>query len=116
LFSDSAFREVVRDNKDYYFQGTIAELFGVGFQFTSRAPYLSSSGSNNGVTTVEQTIIAAENAYGVTAWMLNDFDIVYTGPGGWGDEWATRNALTWKHQMATVRLNENWLIRVESAR
>lgn len=116
FFADSTFREVVRDSKDYYFQGTIAELFGVGFDFSSRAPSVSNSGSNNAVTTLDQTIITAANAYGVTAWMMNDFDIVYTGPGGWGDEWATRNALTWKHQMKAVILNQNWLRRIESAR
>jgi N4-gp56 family major capsid protein len=116
LFADTAFREVVRYNKDYYFTGTIAELFGVGFQFTSKAPTLTSSGSNNAVSTVEQTIILSENATGITAWKMSDFDIVYTGPGGWGDEWAVRHALTWKHSMKAVRLNETWLIRVESAR
>lgn len=116
MFADSAFREVVRYQKDYYFTGTIAEIFGVGFQFTSIAPTVPNSGSNNAVTTVEQTIIMAENGAGVTAWMLKDFDMVYTGPGGWGDEWAVRHAMAWKHQMKAVILNQNWVIRLESAR
>jgi hypothetical protein len=47
---------------------------------------------------------------------MDDFDIVYTGPGGWGDEWATRHAMTWKYVFKSVILNQNWLVRLESAR
>ena len=48
--------------------------------------------------------------------MLDDFDIVYTPPGGFNDEWAVRHALTWKFMFKSVILNQNWLLRLESAR
>jgi len=117
LLKDSTFREVVsRSSKDYYFTATIAEYLGIGYQFTSMAPTIGSSGSNNTVTTLEQSIVVGAMSYGITKWMLNDYDIVYTGPGGHGDEWANRHALTWKYNFKSVILNNSWMYRLESAR
>lgn len=116
LMKDSAFRSAIQFQKDYLFTGTIAELFGVAFQFSSLAPTVTNSGSNNAVANVEQTIIVGSNSYGITKWMLNDYDIVYTKPGGWGDEWAVKHAMTWKYMFKSVILNQNWLLRLESSR
>lgn len=117
LLQDSTFREVVsRSSRDYYFTATIAEYLGLGFQFSSMAPTISNSGSNNAVTTLEQTIIVADMSYGITKWMLDDYDIVYTAPGGHGDEWSVTHALTWKFMFKSVILNNNWMYRLESAR
>ena len=116
LMQDGNFMEVVRSRKDYYFTGTIAELFAVGFQFSSMAPKVADSGSNNALSYVEQTIITGANAYGITKWMLNDYDLVYTPPGGWGDEWKNKHGLAWKHAFKAVILNQNWILRLESAR
>ena len=116
LMKDTAFQTAVAQQKDYIFTCTIAELYGVRFHFTSMAPTVSNSGSNNAVSKVEQTMIIGANAFGVTKWMLNDYDLVYTAPGGWGDEWAVRHALTWKYAMKAVRLNETFMLRLESAR
>lgn len=117
MLQDSTFREVVsRSSRDYYFTATIAEYLGLGFQFSSMAPTISSSGSNNAVSTVEQTIVVGAMSYGITKWMLNDYDIVYTSPGGHGDEWANKHALTWKYNFKSVILNQNWMYRLESAR
>ncbi len=116
MMADTGFREVVRYNKDYYFTGTLAEIYGVGFQFSSMAPTVTDSGSNNAIGNVEQTIILADGCAGVTKWMLDDYDLVYTAPGGWGDEWKNKHGLAWKMQMKAVVLNQNWLLRLETAR
>ena len=116
LMRDTTFQNAIQFQKKYIFTGTIAELYGVRFDFTSRAATTSDGGSASQIATLDQTIITGDNAYGKTAWMLDDFDIVYTKPGGFGDEWAVRNALTWKFNFKSVILNQNWLLRLESAR
>lgn len=116
MMKDTAFQSAIQFQKPYLFSGTIAELYGVRFAFTSRAPTSTSGGSASQIANIEQTIITGDNAYGKTAWMLDDYDIIYTGPGGWGDEWAVRHALAWKFIHKAVILNQNWLVRLESSR
>ena len=116
LFRDSVFQNAIQFQKKYMFTGTIAEIFGIGFSFSSMAPSVADSGSNNAVSNIEQTIITGANAYGITKWMMNDFDIIYTPPGGHGDEWANKHKLTWKHVFKSVILNANWIYRLETAR
>lgn len=116
LMKDTAFQNAVQFQKPYIFTGTIAELYGCRFVGTQNAPTVSDSGSNNTVATVEQTLIFGNGAYGVTHWMQDDYDLVYTGPGGWGDEYANRHALTWKFVGKAVILNQSWMLRLESAR
>jgi N4-gp56 family major capsid protein len=116
LMKDTAFQNAIQTQKNYIFTGTITELYGIRFNWTSRAATTSNGGSASQISTIEQTIITGDNAYGKTAWMMNDFDIVYTKPGGWGDEWATRHALTWKYVFKSVILNQSWLVRLESSR
>jgi hypothetical protein len=113
---DTAFQSAIQFQKPYIFSGTIAELFGIRFGFTSRAATSSNGGSASQIATIEQTLVLGDNALGKTAWMLDDFDMVYTGPGGWGDEWAVRHALTWKFVFKSVILNQNWMVRLESSR
>lgn len=116
LMKDTAFQNAIQFQKEYIFTGVIAELYGCRFVATENAPTVSSSGSNNAVNNIEQTLIFGANAYGVTYWMKDDYDLIYTPPGGWGDEWANRNALTWKFAGKAVILNQSWLLRLESAR
>lgn len=116
LMKDTAFQSAIQFQKPYIFTGTIAELYGVRFTFSSRAATTTNGGSASQIATIDQTIITGDNAYGKTAWMLDDFDIVYTPPGGYGDEWAVRHALTWKFMFKSVILNQSWLLRLESAR
>lgn len=116
LMKDAAFQAAIAQQKDYIFKGTIAELYGCRFVGTENAPTVASSGSNNAVSTVEQTLIFGADAFGVTYWMADDYDMVYTPPGGHGDEWATKHALTWKFSGKAVVLNQAWMLRLESAR
>lgn len=116
LFRDSVLQSAIQFQKPYMFKGTIAEIYGCRFVGTENAPTVSNSGSNNAVASVEQTLIVADGAYGVTHWMMDDYDIIYTGPGGFGDEWKVRNALTWKMVHKAVILNQSWMLRLESSR
>lgn len=116
LMKDAAFQSAIQFQKPYIFTGTIAELYGIRFNFSSRAATTSNGGSASQIATIEQTIITGDNAYGKTAWMLDDYDIVYTPPGGHSDQYSTRNALTWKFMFKSVILNQSWLIRLESSR
>lgn len=116
LFKDSVLQAAIQFQKNYMFIGTIAEMYGFRFVGTENAPTVANSGSNNAVGNVEQTLIAAKGGYGVTYWLMNDYDVIYTPPGGWNDEWANRHALTWKFVGKAVILNQNWLYRLESSR
>lgn len=116
LMKDTAFQSAIQFQKPYIFTGTIAELYGVRFTFSSRAATTTNGGSASQIATIDQTIITGDNAYGKTAWMLDDYDIVYTPPGGHGDEWSVKHSLTWKFMFKAVILNQSWLVRLESAR
>jgi N4-gp56 family major capsid protein len=116
LFRDSVFQTAIQFQKNYMFDATIAEIFGIRFDFSSRAGTTSNGGSASQIATIDQTIVTGDNAYGTTAWMLNDYDLVYTPPGGHSDAWAVRNLLTWKFMHKAVILNQNWVCRLESSR
>lgn len=116
LFRDSVLQSAMQFQKDYMFTGTLAEVYGLRFVASDLAPTVTNSGSNNAVGNVEQTLIFGDGAYGVTSWAKSDYDLIYTGPGGWGDEYKTRNALTWTFSGKTVILNQSWMVRLESAR
>lgn len=116
LMKDEAFRNAVQFQKDSMFTGEIAKYMGFRIVETPQAPSLTSSGSNNAVSNVEQIIAIGDMAYGVTTWMMNDFDLIYTSPGGHGDEYAVLNKLAWKFYYKPVILNQSWIYRLEAAR
>lgn len=118
LMKDTAFREATRylakDNS--LFTGEVANIDGVRFVRTSTAPSVSSSGSNNSVAKIEQTIILGEHAYGIARLLPGDFDVVVTQPGGHGDEFKVKTSLAWKAYLKAVILNQSFMRRLESAR
>ncbi len=116
LMKDSTFQNAVQFQKDYIFTGEIAKLYGMRFLESSLAPSVADSGSNNAVSVVEQTIAIGDMSFGVTTWLLDDYDMIYTPPGGHGDEYAALNKLTWKMYYKPVILNQSWLARLEHSR
>lgn len=118
LMKDTAFREATRylakDNS--IFTGEIANIDGVRFVRTSTAPSVSSSGSNNSVANVEQSIILGEGAYGIARLLPGDFDVVITPPGGHGDEYKVKTSIAWKVYLKAVILQQTFMRRLESAR
>jgi len=116
LLTDSSFRELInRQRPEDLYKGKLGTLAGIDFWMSQVAPTLSSSGSASSVTTVEQTLVFAEGAYGVSKILFDNFDIVYTAPGGHGDEYKTKHKLTWKASMKAVILQDLWMTRIESA-
>jgi len=117
LLTDTAFRDLVEHSraKDE-FAGHLGSLGGVDFFVTTHAPSIADSGSASSVGYVEQTLIVGEGAYGVTKILYDNFDIIYTAPGGHGDEWKNKHKLTWKAAMKAVILDENNMVRLESSR
>jgi len=118
MMKDTAFREATRylakDNS--LFTGEVANVDGVRFVRTSTAPSLTNSGSNNAVASIEQTIILGSGAYGIARLLPGDFDVVITPPGGHGDEYKVKTAMTWKAYMKAVILQQTYMRRLESAR
>lgn len=98
------------------FSGRIGTLGGVDFWMSQYAPTVSLAGSASAIATVDQTLVFGEGAYGVSKIMFSDFDIIYTAPGGHGDEWKNKHKLTWKAAMKAVILEDLAMVRIESAR
>lgn len=116
LLTDSSFRELINQQRgEDLYKGKLGTLAGIDFWMSQVAPTLSNSGSASSVSTVEQTLVFAEGAYGVSKIMFDNFDIVYTAPGGHGDEYKTKHKLTWKASMKAVILQDLWMTRIESA-
>ena len=116
LLTDSSFRELINQQRpEDLYKGKLGTLAGIDFWMSQVAPNVSNGGSASSVATIEQTIVCGEGAYGVSKILFDNFDIVYTAPGGHGDEWKTKHKLTWKASMKAVILNDEWLVRIESA-
>lgn len=122
LLSDSTFRDLVEHNHaEQVMKGKIGVIDNVEFYVSPLAPYVANSGSASSVSKVHQTLIFAEGAYGVAKIMFDNFDIIYTAPGNGkgqgahGDEWANKHKLTWKAAFKAVILNDDWMVRLESA-
>jgi len=118
LMKDSAFREATRylAKDNMIFTGEIANIDGVRFVVTSTAPSRSSSGSASSVSNVEQSIVIGDGAYGIARLLPGDFEVVVTPPGGHGDEYKVKTAITWKAYLKAVILNQTFIRRLESAR
>lgn len=118
LMKDTAFREAVRylAKDSSLFTGEVANIDGVRFVRTSTAPSVSSTGSNNSIASLEQTIILGEGAYGIARLLPGDFDVVVTPPGGHGDEYKVKTSIAWKVYLKAVILQQTYMRRLESAR
>lgn len=116
LLKNSDFRDAVQMQKDSMFTGVLCTIDNIAFHATSTAPTVSNAGSASSVSTVDQTIIVGEGAYGVSKLLPNNFQVVVTPPGGHGDEYKVKTAITWKAYFKAVILDQSRMIRVETAR
>jgi len=116
LLKNTAFREAVRYQKDSLFTGELCTIDGIKFIVTSTAPTVSNGGSASSVATIDQSIVVGQGAYGIARLMPGDFQVVVTPPGGHGDEYKVKTAITWKSYLKSVILNQNWMRRIETAR
>lgn len=116
LLKNSAFRDAVRYQKDSLFTGELCSIDGIRFVVTSTAPTVTNGGSASSVATIDQSIVVGKGAYGIARLMPGDFQVIVTPPGGHGDEFKVKTAITWKSYLKAIRLNENFMRRVETAR
>lgn len=95
---------------DDLYNGETGKLYGVRFLRTTQAPVLTNSGSAG--TEVYQTMFFGQEAFGVSD--LQDMETIVDSP-------SPRSTLKlysdvgWKAAFAAARLNENFMVRVESA-
>ena len=118
LMKNTAFREATRylGKENSLFTGEVANIDGTRFVRTSTAPSRANSGTNSSLAYVEQSIVIGDGGYGIARLLPGDFDVVVTPPGGHGDEFKVKTAITWKAYLKAVILNQNWIRRLESAR
>ncbi|MCL4483400.1 MAG: N4-gp56 family major capsid protein [Bacteroidetes bacterium] len=116
LLENSSFRNAVQLRKDSLFTGELVDVGGVRFVVTSTAPTVTNQGSQSTVATIDQSIVLGDGAVGIARLMPGDFKVVVTPPGGHGDEYAVKTSIAWKCYLKAVRLIEEWMYRVETAR
>lgn len=118
LMKDTAFREATRylAKDNMLFTGEVATIDGIRFVVTSTAPSVSTTGSNNSIANLEQSIILGDGAYGIARLMPGDFDVIVTPPGGHGDEYKVKTSIAWKAYLKSVILQQTYMRRLESAR
>lgn len=118
LMKDTAFREAVRylAKGSTMFTGELVSVDGTRFVVTSTAPVVSSTGSNNSIASLDQSIILGDGAYGIARLLPGDFDVVVTPPGGHGDEYKVKTSMAWKVYLKAVILQQTYMRRLESAR
>lgn len=118
LMKDSAFREATRylAKSNMLFTGELVTVDSTRFVVTSTAPTVTSTGSNNSIANLEQSIVTGEGAHGIARLLPGDFDVVVTPPGGHGDEYKVKTSMAWKVYLKAVILQQSFMRRLESAR
>lgn len=92
------------------YQGETGEMYGVKFLRSSNAPILTNSGSAG--TEVYKTLFFGEEAFGVTD--LMDVKMIVNNPSK-NSALELYADLGWKTKFASVVLNDNFMVSLESA-
>lgn len=98
------------------FEGEIGKMYGVKYVETTKAPIFA--GEGDGGTDVYGTLVIGANAYGVpdiSGSSRPETIVKALGSGGTSDPLDQRGTVGWKAYLATVRLDELCILRVESA-
>lgn len=118
LLNDSDFKNFgqhaqPRDASNVLVSGDATDYLGMRFVMTSRAKVYASLGLSG--ADVYATVIVGNQAYGVTELDTQNLRTYYEplGSAGAGDPLHQRSTLGFKCAFAAVRLNENFLLRVE---
>ena len=97
------------------FEGEIGKVAGVRFVQSSEAHIISGEGCPSGLA-VFQTMVIAENAYGVTEITGGGLQTIVKqkGSAGTGDPLDQRSSVGWKAMKTAERLVEQYMVRIES--
>lgn len=106
-FANTVYRQAapVKGNENY--KGRIVSFMGVTFVTSNNIPTIAST------ATVHTSYIFGQDAYAVSD--LQTLQMYKDGPGTTADPLHQKMTLGWKVGMKSVMLNQNWLVRLESA-
>jgi len=110
LLQDTKFFEATRyAASDRLFKGEVGKYFNCVFV---RAESLATFSST---VTVYPTFVIGQFAYGMTK--LQGLKVIHHAPGsaGTADAMNTKRTVAWKMSFKAVIMNNNWMVRIESA-
>lgn len=109
LMADSTFANTVyrQTGKNEFYKGAISTFAGVTFVRSNNIPTIAST------ATVHTTYVFGKNAYAVSD--LQSLSMYKEGPGSVSDPLHQKMTLGWKVGFKSVILNNNFMVRIESA-
>jgi len=121
LFNDTLIQNALqygglRGDTNPLFTGSIFDYSGIRLQRTSNARVFQSS-ANASSTAVYATVVIGEEAYGEVKFGSDNVRLVVQGIGSAGaaDPLRQYGTVGWKASYGVVRLNENFLVRIETS-
>lgn len=109
LMADADFKAAVQYDdarKDLYSGQVIGRWMGVEVRRSNVIPTIAST------TTVHTSYLVGRNAYAMTT--LQNLEVYVEGSGGNADPLHQRKTIGWKVAFKAARLNENFMVRIES--
>ena len=109
LMADSDFKAAVQYDqarKDLYAGQVIGQWMGIEVRRSNVIPTIAST------TTVHTSYLVGRNAYAMTT--LQNLETYIEGPGSNGDPLHQRRTIGWKVAFKAARLNENFMVRIET--
>lgn len=113
---NALFYASARGNDNPLFSGEVGRFMGFVFVKSTNAKWFSGAGVSNNVD-VYVTMAIGKDAYGITELEGESVKTYYKAPGSAGTTDPLEMIWTygWKLWFGAVRLNENWMVRLESA-
>lgn len=109
LMADTDFKTAVQydqGRKDLYAGQVIGRWMGIEVRRSNVIPTIAST------TTVHTSYLVGRNAYAMTS--LQNLEVYVESPGGNADPLHQRRTIGWKTAFKAARLNENFMVRIES--
>lgn len=106
-FQNTVFRQSIPAKQNELYKGTITVFAGVTVVRSNNIPTISST------VTVHTSYVFGQNAYAVTN--LQSMQMYTEGPGTVSDPLHQKMTMGWKVGFASVILNNNFMVRLESA-
>lgn len=108
LMGDSVFRDTVyRSGKNENYKGAITTFMGLTVVRSNNIPTIAST------VTVHTSYVFGKNAYAVSD--LQSLEMYKEGPGSVSDPLHQKMTMGWKVGFKSVILNNNFMVRIESA-
>lgn len=110
-FQNTVYRQNQPTKGNENYKGAIVTFAGVTFVRSNNIPTIA--GGVGGAIPIHTTYVFGQNAYSVTD--LQSLKMYTQRPGGITDPIEQRMTMGWKYSTKSVILNQNWLVRIESA-